>query len=115
MKLKVNDPQYSFNECFTSQKPIELLKQAICCNAAKVPSPTEQALTNMIKKFGVDQSLYEQKFLPPGFERFPFTSKRKKMSIILENIPDNQFGYNKRIHMKGAAEIVLKFCNYYIN
>lgn len=36
------------------------------------------------------------------------------MSTILENV-DNGTDYGKRIHMKGAAEIVLKRCNRFID
>ena len=37
------------------------------------------------------------------------------MSTILENVEDTEFGYDKRIHMKGAAEIILESCSYYLN
>lgn len=45
--------------------------------------------------------------------RFPFSSKRKRMSTVLENIGNG--GYDKRIHIKGASEIVLASCSHYIN
>ncbi len=37
------------------------------------------------------------------------------MSTILEKVGQTEFGYDKRIHMKGAAEQVLKCCKYYLN
>jgi magnesium-transporting ATPase (P-type) len=37
------------------------------------------------------------------------------MSTILTEISDNVHGYNKRLHVKGAAEIVLGSCSHYIN
>lgn len=47
--------------------------------------------------------------------RFQFTSKRKKMGTILENIGINEFGHNKRLIVKGAVEIVLGTCNFYLD
>lgn len=37
------------------------------------------------------------------------------MSTILENITDNENGYTKRIHVKGASEIVLETCSHYLD
>lgn len=36
------------------------------------------------------------------------------MSTIIET-DKNAYGYNKRIHIKGASEIVKASCKYYIN
>jgi magnesium-transporting ATPase (P-type) len=49
--------------------------------------------------------------------RFQFDSARKRMSTIL-TIPEGEQtenNYNKRLHIKGASEIVLETCKYYIN
>jgi len=37
------------------------------------------------------------------------------MGTILENIVDNEFGYDKRLIVKGAVEIVLATCSHFIN
>ena len=37
------------------------------------------------------------------------------MSTILQNVTDAEYGYDRRIHMKGASEIVLESCKYYLN
>lgn len=37
------------------------------------------------------------------------------MSTILENIEDNKHSYDKRIHMKGAPEIILNACSHYLD
>jgi Ca2+ transporting ATPase len=37
------------------------------------------------------------------------------MSSILTEIDDNEYSYDKRLHVKGAAEIVLSTCSHYIN
>lgn len=47
--------------------------------------------------------------------RFQFTSKRKKMSTVITNVKDNEYNYDKRLHVKGAAEIILSSCTHYIN
>jgi magnesium-transporting ATPase (P-type) len=49
--------------------------------------------------------------------RFQFDSARKRMSTILTIPEDEQTenNYNKRLHIKGASEIVLETCKYYIN
>jgi len=49
--------------------------------------------------------------LGEDFTRFEFNSDRKKMSTILTGINDGE----RRIHIKGAAEIVVKSCTHYIN
>jgi magnesium-transporting ATPase (P-type) len=46
--------------------------------------------------------------------RFPFSSTRKRMSTIIENAT-GKGGYDKRIMLKGASEIVLEVCSHYIN
>ena len=37
------------------------------------------------------------------------------MSIILTEVQDNEYGYDKRLHMKGATERVLDSCSHYVN
>jgi magnesium-transporting ATPase (P-type) len=37
------------------------------------------------------------------------------MSTLIENCENTEHGYDKRIHMKGASEIVLRACTHYLN
>jgi magnesium-transporting ATPase (P-type) len=37
------------------------------------------------------------------------------MGTVLENIKDNENGYSKRVHLKGASEIVLGNCTKWMN
>ena len=37
------------------------------------------------------------------------------MSTILQNIENAEYSYDKRIHIKGASEIVLQSCRYYLD
>lgn len=47
--------------------------------------------------------------------RFMFTSKRKKMSTVAEKIEDTYTGTGYRLHVKGAAELILDKCSHYID
>ena len=49
-----------------------------------------------------------------GKIRFPFSSSRKRMSTIIENAT-GKGGYDKRLHIKGASEMILACCNTYVN
>ena len=49
--------------------------------------------------------------------RFQFDSARKRMSTVLEleDGEETEHGYGKRIHVKGASEIVLGTCTHYLD
>jgi magnesium-transporting ATPase (P-type) len=53
--------------------------------------------------------------MPENYVRFQFTSKRKRMSTIIYNCGQTEHGYDRRVHMKGAAEIVLDECKFYLD
>lgn len=92
--------------------------EALCCNTSGTvgdASATENAMLLFMQGLSVDVLSRRQTYLPEGFTRFHFTSARKKMSTILCNIKDNEHGYDKRVHMKGASEIVLGNCNKWMN
>jgi magnesium-transporting ATPase (P-type) len=72
-------------------------------------------MMEMVVKFGIDIEKERKKKLPHDLVRFHFTSKRKRMSTLVENLAFTDTGYDKRIHMKGAAEIVLGACTHYLN
>ena len=69
----------------------------------------------MIAKFGVDFEKKRKEHMAEDYVRFHFTSKRKRMSTIIENVGPTEHGYDKRIHLKGASEIVLGSCDFYLN
>ena len=63
-------------------------------------------------KCGIDFEKVRQTYIPKNPIRFLFDSARKRMSTVVE-LPANEkteHGYNKRIHVKGASEIVLSTC-----
>ncbi len=53
--------------------------------------------------------------MPQNYVRFQFTSKRKRMSTVIHNCGQTENNYDRRVHMKGAAEIVLDECKFYLN
>ena len=65
-------------------------------------SSTELALLKFIEKTGINYETFREKY--PAETKFPFSSKRKRMSSILtwegENI----------ILVKGASEMILSCC-----
>ena len=69
----------------------------------------------MMDKFECNYPEMRNKHLKDPFIRFQFTSRRKRMSTILTDIDDNEYRYDKRLHVKGAAEIVLNTCSHYLN
>ena len=90
----------------------------MCCNTSgneDHSSATEKAMIKFMIKLKVDIEAIRKKFLPLKFSRFQFTSARKRMSTVVENVENSETGYHKRIHMKGAAEYVLNSCKYYID
>lgn len=118
LAVKVNDDTYSFRDYFNNDKHINLFTQAITCNtigSIEEASATELAMLNMMHKFKVDTEAKRREHLPDEYIRFHFTSKRKRMSTILEHVGTTEHGYDKRVHIKGAAEIVLASCSHYLN
>ena len=68
-------------------------------------------------KCGVDFEKVRQAFVPKNPICFLFDSARKRMSTVVE-LPSSEkteHGYQKRIHVKGASEIVLSTCSFYLD
>ena len=74
------------------------------------------AMLKFITRCQVDFLSLRKKYLPDEMQRFPFDSARKRMSTVLELTLDEktEHGYPKRIHCKGASEIVLSTCSHYL-
>lgn len=104
----------------TNQSIMSLLAQAVSCNTIGTTTDagaTELAMLKFIHRCGVDYHHQRQKYLPKEMLRFQFDSARKRMSTVLELEDDEptEFGYPKRVHVKGASEIVLATCTHYIS
>lgn len=73
------------------------------------------AMLKFISRCDVDYEALRKKHLPKEYLRFQFDSSRKRMSTVIENVTDNATGYSKRLHVKGASEIVVETCSHYLD
>jgi len=99
-----------------------LLAEAISCNTTgdcDDAVASEKAMLKFIKRCGVDFHFLRQKYLPRDLTRFVFDPVRKRMSTVIDLEDDEvdytEFGYEKRLHVKGASEIVLDTCHSYLD
>ena len=69
----------------------------------------------MMEKLGISVEETRSTHIPEPYVRFQFTSKRKRMSTIIHRCGSTEHSYDKRVHMKGAAEIVLDSCSHFLN
>jgi magnesium-transporting ATPase (P-type) len=69
----------------------------------------------MLRKMNQSIEDLRKDHLKDNYIRFQFSSKRKRMSTIIENCGETEHGYDRRIHMKGASEQVIKSCQYYLD
>jgi Ca2+-transporting ATPase len=72
-------------------------------------------MTDLLERCGTDSAAIVKAHLSTDLIRFPFTSKRKRMSTILDNIEDADPSYKKRLHVKGASEIIKNCCSHYLD
>lgn len=76
-------------------------------------------MLKFIKRCGVDYEAVRQQYLPKELIRFVFDPVRKRMSTVVELSQEEaqrtKTGYEKRVHVKGASEIVLESCQYYLD
>jgi len=102
-----------WSDFFRSESHSDNIGQGIACNTADKTGATDRAMVELVQRMGVDIGEMRAKYLPGENKiRFPFSSKRKRMSTVLENVPGCAY---KRIHIKGASEIVKACCSHYLN
>ena len=90
------------------------IEQGIACNTAEKAGATDRAMTELIERADCNILSLIEKHLPEHKIRFPFSSKRKRMSTVVENLETNN-SYGKRLHVKGASEIVKNCCSHYLD
>lgn len=88
--------------------------QGIACNTAEKAGATDKAMTELITRAGCDIPAMMAAHLPEHKIRFPFSSKRKRMSTVVEGVNTGN-DYKKRLHVKGASEIVKNCCTHYLD
>lgn len=95
---------------------ITLIEQSIILNISDQPGATDKALEEFVTRCGANKAKLREKHMPPGdrLVRFPFNSTRKRMSTIIENATGNG-GYDKRIFMKGGADVIVECCSKYLD
>lgn len=117
-EFDMNQKKYNLGDHFKNESVGQLFLQALACNTvgnAKESNATDKAILKMYERFGYNVEDMRDKHIPEPFIRFQFTSKRKKMGTVLTNITDSETGYDKRVVVKGASEIVLDSCEFYID
>jgi Ca2+ transporting ATPase len=100
-----------------------LVEQAVTCNTMGIigdAQATELAMLKFISRFGNKNIIneYRNKYINEDNEtRFLFDSSRKRMSTVIDLQEDDECenSYRKRIHIKGASEIVLATCTHYLD
>jgi Ca2+ transporting ATPase len=109
---------------FKNENIWNLMKLSFSCNSATefdltgnetATFKTDLTFTKFLKKFGEKITVLRDKYikiLDNAIPRIAFSSKRKKMSTILTS---SEFPTRLRIFSKGASEIVLAACKYYLN
>lgn len=99
---------------YFSKEHATQLTHGIACNTPESTNATDRATLEFLERMGENIQSVRMKHLPThDLIRFPFSSKRKRMSTVIENIGTG--GYDKRIHIKGASEIVMASCSSYLN
>lgn len=97
----------------------DLISTCISCNVpnAKALSATDKGMVDFLQRGKVDMIEIQKKHKVLENDekiRFPFTSKRKRMSTIIQNAHDKD-SYARRLVIKGAAEMITKCCDFYID
>lgn len=87
------------------------IEMGVSCNTAEKPGATDKAMFELIERASCKVDDYIKNHLSEHKIRFPFSSKRKRMSTICENVE----GVGKRLHIKGASEIVKNCCSHYLD
>jgi Ca2+ transporting ATPase len=90
------------------------IEHNVACNTSEKAGATDKAMTELIDRMDCDQKILQERHLPEHKIRFPFSSKRKRMSTVLENLETSN-AYGKRLHIKGASEIVKNCCSHYLD
>jgi Ca2+ transporting ATPase len=87
-----------------------------------VAGATDKAMLKLFDMWSIDFIEWRKQLLPADSNeliRFAFDSARKRMSTVI-NVPSDavvpsETGYDRRLHIKGASELVLETCTHYLD
>ena len=118
-----SQPNARGNQDFIEHEPEvkKLFQACVLCNDALLQhdrkhdrgewtilgDPTEGSLLTLAGKTGIFKE--ELDFKMPRLGEFPFSSERKRMSVIVANPDDNKFPY--LMFTKGSTELILERCD----
>jgi magnesium-transporting ATPase (P-type) len=78
---KINWKDYFPNEIHPMH-----IEHNISCNTAEKAGATDRAMTELLERVNCNISGLAEKHLSEHKIRFPFSSKRKRMSTVVENL-----------------------------
>lgn len=99
---------------FCNSQTLKLLGEAVSTNTLediKNSAATEKAMLKFITRCGFDYKALRNHHLGDVYTRFQFDSSRKRMSTVLNQTDSGK----KRVHIKGASEIVLETCTHFLD
>lgn len=103
----------TFSESVPEEKVREFMTQAVCSNTVGTVADsgaTDKAMLKLMERWSVDVGSMRNKYMDlKNLVRFPFDSQRKRMSTVID------VDGGKRCHTKGASEIILATCKYYLD
>lgn len=111
-KMKPIDPVDYFTQIHW-----DLISQSIACNVSEDYGATDKGMVDLLERASTNIDALKSKHSVGDKQskiRFPFSSKRKRMSTVIENATGNG-GYDKRLCIKGASEMILRECSHYID
>ena len=100
-----------------TDKHWNLIETCIACNVPDEFGATDKGMVDLLERCSSDMMALKKKHRVTGGDemiRFPFSSSRKRMSTVIQNAT-GAGGYDKRLVIKGASELVLKACNSFMN
>ena len=105
--------KFAYKNYFTDVHS-DAIAVGIACNTPDgvQPGPTDKGMIEFIERGGTDIIALRSKHNQDKI-RFPFSSKRKRMSTIIRIETSN--GYDRRLLVKGASEIVKGCCSHFLD
>lgn len=115
-----SEDKLNLKDLIQSEWTRTLIEQGVSCNTIgnlQDAGATELAMLKFISKCSVNFEKMRSEYLPVQMTRFLFDSSRKRMSTVLElkDSDKNENGHPRRLHTKGASEIILDTCSHYLD